>query len=1354
MRLASGLQADILDVETSLRFYTEGSFVVVVPSQSNDSSNELAALRSRLRREGFWASCVLDVLTKLLSLLDNAEDDVMTVCVVLSVFPKMIRRRCFDSTHNPEATKCVELLLTSLHSLLTNVDLPKDGSIVHRPNLLLCTKYLEIVRLLVSELEDCHLQGDLIVKVLNKCLLLLTCLLVPTDLLDDEAAAAVSATQESVHAALVSIISHIFSTRLPSKGSRSHSTSSLPAKLLELVCVFLAHHSRHETSSSSSRAHMLQLVTALLESGGEDMGNDLALVDVVTRVLCLRLLQMPLIDTLEMNLVLRAFLLLHAHLRQHLHIQIEQFFSRILIGSSQGHSLPSPMQELVLECLVDLCAHPSAMAELLANYDSSLRSENIFELACRFLWRSPHPVGGHLNERNLISLEALLFMLRGLADRAASTSTQVSESAQTCRETRALKRRRADIAAAFNKKVKDGVKLLRELHSELQDAGSFEGYTAEFMCFSPGLNKTAVGELLGEGSSFANEVLSRYCFCFDFAGVTFDMALRMLLDSFWLPGEAQKIARIMEAFATSYCSQNKEPFEIVDAAYVTAYSLIMLNTDHHSGQVKKKMTFDQFTTNNRGTNNGKNLPTDVMEKMYFSIALQPLSLPDMHHHSQSASSTPSLPTLRRTVIADTRYLHLLLASKQPGYPKYMPVGGGEFDADMFGLLSAPCVASLSVVFDVCPETNIPLLTKILEGFHNCAIAASHHRMGDVIDKVVISLCRSTYLPVSDTHPALSFGRSQKAQLAAVAVFDLVRKFSDHIREGWRNILNCLVRLHHFQVVPQPPQTLFGTFVNDADIGSSEHKALITVATARLLVAEEQRRLLETSGKGQSFFPSLSTFFTGSSTTAPPPEQIITDEARALTNQMAECLSRCCISDVFAGCGQMSKDATQYLVRALTITSLVGAETSTMDTSHAPNASLLSDVQCDTLSLCALLLANVVVANVERAEHFWILVHEHFQRVAQLLQPAQQSHQSENAEFCLKFLRRRLVLSTLQMACKFTTVTATHTPNITQLLSFFSTNSPATIIDQTAYPLIASFLDIATSEFAIENGAPQNVVVEYILLLLELTRSTSAKTSNAFKPLFQLCNRVCAFDEIDLGLLALLENFAANMCSPSFSDSPSNSVMFAMDTLSTIHTSLHKASNITTSQDTASFPTTRFGLSSHILSCLTQLIQHSDQQVRGHALVCIRRCVYDFPPEWMTSLQWTAVLRHYILPHAAAVASNQRDVLCSLSPNEQEVFLSRVLDVISKAFLRQLQKLSENPDFGQVWLEQLKFMGAFRSHSAELDVTAEEALKNVIMVVHTNGVLGQSGSPLWGQTLSNIGTWRVGLAEELKEMLLM
>ena len=43
---------------------------------------------------------------------------------------------------------------------------------------------------------------------------------------------------------------------------------------------------------------------------------------------------------------------------------------------------------------------------------------------------------------------------------------------------------------------------------------------------------------------------------FDFGGIDFVHALRHLLSKFRLPGEAQKIDRLMEKFAGRYCENN------------------------------------------------------------------------------------------------------------------------------------------------------------------------------------------------------------------------------------------------------------------------------------------------------------------------------------------------------------------------------------------------------------------------------------------------------------------------------------------------------------------------------------------------------------------------------------------------------------------------------------------------------------------------------------------------------------------------------------------------------------------------------------------------------------------------------
>lgn len=76
--------------------------------------------------------------------------------------------------------------------------------------------------------------------------------------------------------------------------------------------------------------------------------------------------------------------------------------------------------------------------------------------------------------------------------------------------------------------------------------------------------------------------------------MTFDNALRTFLGSFRLPGEAQCIDRLMEAFAGRLFEDfgAGNPFANADAAFILSFSTIMLNTDLHNPQIpsQKKMT--------------------------------------------------------------------------------------------------------------------------------------------------------------------------------------------------------------------------------------------------------------------------------------------------------------------------------------------------------------------------------------------------------------------------------------------------------------------------------------------------------------------------------------------------------------------------------------------------------------------------------------------------------------------------------------------------------------------------------------------------------------------------------------------
>ena len=58
---------------------------------------------------------------------------------------------------------------------------------------------------------------------------------------------------------------------------------------------------------------------------------------------------------------------------------------------------------------------------------------------------------------------------------------------------------------------------------------------------------------------------------------------------------------------------------IADAAYVLSYSVILLNTDAHNPQIKKRMTKEEFYRNNRGINDNVDLPQDSLSDIYDEI---------------------------------------------------------------------------------------------------------------------------------------------------------------------------------------------------------------------------------------------------------------------------------------------------------------------------------------------------------------------------------------------------------------------------------------------------------------------------------------------------------------------------------------------------------------------------------------------------------------------------------------------------------------------------------------------------------------------------------------------------------------
>jgi len=122
-------------------------------------------------------------------------------------------------------------------------------------------------------------------------------------------------------------------------------------------------------------------------------------------------------------------------------------------------------------------------------------------------------------------------------------------------------------------------------NDEWSEAG---GKLAHWFLQEEGLSKTKVGEFLGGNEPLRRATLRAFVSLLELKRLNLVAALRYYLSLFKLPGEAQIIDRILEAFAGHWAASNADTLEATmldsEVAYVLAYSTILLNTDLHNPQ--------------------------------------------------------------------------------------------------------------------------------------------------------------------------------------------------------------------------------------------------------------------------------------------------------------------------------------------------------------------------------------------------------------------------------------------------------------------------------------------------------------------------------------------------------------------------------------------------------------------------------------------------------------------------------------------------------------------------------------------------------------------------------------------------
>ncbi|KAJ1334409.1 hypothetical protein BSLG_007564 [Batrachochytrium salamandrivorans] len=423
-----------------------------------------------------------------------------------------------------------------------------------------------------------------------------------------------------------------------------------------------------------------------------------------------------------------------------------RFGNQIIVGE---------VRELYLETLLQLSRSSSFFVNIYIYYDSDIKSSShLFEELIGFLSKSSFPdvtPGGPVTSatHQALCFDGLLIFLRRLVDRRNTIghlpepithnsfeplSTQVdvadpsdndrvnmSYAPQTLVNNRERKRIMIEGATKFNSSLKEGIKFFQE-HGFLPNPLTPIAM-AHFFAYTPNLSKAYIGEYFAKPQNV--ETLGIFVELFDFHGKRIDEAMRLLLEKFRIPGESQQIERVMDAFSKWYFESIKDDStrEIAtenDTA-VLAFSIIMLNTDQHNPQVKRRMTFHDYSRNVRGLNSGKDFSIDYLKDIYDAIKQTEIVM------AEEQGGELSFNFKWRQILAQV-----------PDVVQLSNRNTSIYNKDMFVSVWGPTLAAIFY------KDNMSL-QKAIAGVQHCAVLASHYGLTNVFDYIIISLLRMTGL---------------------------------------------------------------------------------------------------------------------------------------------------------------------------------------------------------------------------------------------------------------------------------------------------------------------------------------------------------------------------------------------------------------------------------------------------------------------------------------------------------------------------------------------------------------------------------------------------------------------------------
>nr|KJB77457.1 hypothetical protein B456_012G138200 [Gossypium raimondii] len=658
----------------------------------------------------------------------------------------------------------------------------------------------------------------------------------------------------------------------------------------------------------------LELLKVIMDDGGSIWCSNERFLNAIKQFLCLSLLKNSALSVMSIfQLQCSIFMSLLTKYRSGLKAEIGIFFPMLILRVLENVLQPSFLQKMtILNMLEKIAGDSQIIIDIFVNYDCDVDSPNIFERIVNGLLKTAlGPPPGSTTTLSAVqditfrheSVKCLVGIIKSMgawmdqqlkigdsdlpsgSESETSAESHLTPSAEdgvvpdyelhlelnselsdsaTLEQRRAYKIELQKGVQLFNKKPSKGIEFL----IKTKKVGNSPEEVASFLKKNTaGLNETMIGDYLGEREEFALRVMHAYVDSFNFKSIDFGEAIRFLLSGFRLPGEAQKIDRIMEKFAERYCKCNPNSFTSADTAYVLAYSVIMLNTDAHNSMVKDKMTKSDFIRNNRGIDDGKDLPEEYLGALYDQIVKNEIKInaDSSVPQSKQANSLNKLlgldgilnlvswkQTEEKPLGANGHLIRHIQEQFKAKSGKSESVYHAVSDIAILRFMVEVCWGPMLAAFSVTLDQSDDRLTttQCILGFRYSVHVTAVMGLQTQRDAFVTSVAKFTFL-----HCAADM--KQKNVDAVKAIISIAIEDGNHLQEAWEHILTCLSRIEHLQLlgegattdasflsVSNTEQSLMkkGTLQNPAVmavvLGGSYDSTTVGVNSSRLVTPEQ------------------------------------------------------------------------------------------------------------------------------------------------------------------------------------------------------------------------------------------------------------------------------------------------------------------------------------------------------------------------------------------------------------------------------------------------------------------------------------------------------------------------------------